>query len=84
MIDQIDKDVTNETVNAHTVMFNAEFTAVRHYNSPHQCWQQLDAPSDVIVRDFHDQDKVRAFCLVILWILSLLVRIGIPPTTLPS
>ena len=61
MIDQIDNDVTNETVNTHTVMSNSEFTALRHHNLPHQCWQQLDTPSDVVVRDFHNQDKVRGF-----------------------
>ena len=63
MIDQIDKNIANQAIKGQTVMCNAEFTAVRHHNMPHQYCQQLDAPSDVVVRDFHDPDKVRGFLL---------------------
>ena len=61
MIEQIDENTSNDATGRQTVMGAVESTAVRRHISPDHICHQFDAPSDVVIRDFHDSTKTRGF-----------------------
>ena len=61
MIEKIDKNIENDSVNRHTVMCSAESTVVHHRNMPCHAWNQVDALSEFVVRTFMIHGKLGIF-----------------------